>query len=235
MNIEAFKLERFFAKYEFQIRYQMSTSDCESMSIQDLLEFGGAEVEQDFLHTPLGYTESLGHPRLRELVARGSGVGLNIDQVLIAVPEEAIFLTLQAHLDPEDHVIVMTPAYQSLSAVPKSIGCSITPWPVELRDGGWQLDLNLLQDSITDRTKLLIINVPHNPTGLCLSGEQKKAIADLLRKRGILLFADEMYHRLEYDPQADAETFCRYYEKAICLSGLSKAYGLPGLRIGWLT
>ena len=233
MNIEPFKLERFFAEYEFSIKYQMSNSDCESMTIGELLRLGGEKSQSDFLSLYLAYTESRGYPPLRQAVSALYS-GIPADNILIAAPEEAIFLTLHAHLGPRDHVIVMTPSYQSLEAVPQSIGCRITRWPVQLVNGRWELDFNLLKESLTPDTRMLIINAPHNPTGLCFSHEEKLRIVELLRPTKTLLFADEMYWQLEYGENVSAAPFCDLYDRAVSLSGFSKSYGLPGLRIGWL-
>lgn len=233
MKIEEFKLERFFAAHEFKVQHQMSASDCESMSVGELCETAGADTMDKLRDLRLGYTEATGDPSLRTAVSR-LYKEISPDNVLIAVPEEAIFLTLQGCLGPGDHVIIMSPAYQSLRAVPEAMGCRVTSWPAELKEGGWRFDFDFLRDSITPDTKMLIINIPHNPTGVCFTHKEKCTIVDLLRPAGITLFADEMYWKLEYAEEVSSESFCDLYENAVGLSGLSKSYGLPGLRIGWL-
>jgi len=233
MKIEEFKLERFFAAHEFKVRYQMSASDCESMSVRELCETAGADTMEKLHKLWLGYTESAGDPSLRNAVSR-LYENISPEKVLIAVPEEAIFLTLQGCLEPGDHVIIMAPAYQSLRAVPEAMGCRVTSWPAEFKEDGWRFDFDFLRDSITPDTKMLIINIPHNPTGVCFTREEKCALIDILRPDGITLFADEMYWKLEYTEEVSSEPFCDLYENAVSLSGLSKSYGLPGLRIGWL-
>src|SRR6056297_55013 len=234
MKISPFKLERFFAEYEFNLRYQISASDCQTMSVGELLEMSDhAGEDRTISSLRMGYTESRGSKPLRKAIA-GTYQGMEEDSILVAAPEEAIFLTIETYLESEDHVIVMTPAYQSLLSLPQSIGCRVTEWPVELIEGRWRIDLDFLKDHLTDETRMVIINIPHNPTGLCLTLEEKKQIVALLRPTKTLLFADEMYYRLEYDPGVSGTSFVDLYENAIGLSGLSKSYGLPGLRIGWL-
>jgi len=234
MQLKPFKLERFFAKYEFNVEYQMSASDCESMSVGELLSYdtrvtplGGLEQLQ------LGYTESKGDPQLREAVSSLYSQ-VSPEGVLIAAPEELIFLFLNAHLAKDDHVVITTPAYQSLTEIPRSLGCRVSTWPVELRNGHWQLDFDYLEREMSDSTKMVIVNIPHNPTGLAFTEAEKKGLTEILRRHGTLLLADEMYWQLEYADEVSSTPFCDLYEKAVSLSGLSKAYGLPGLRIGWL-
>lgn len=245
MKIEPFKLERFFAEYEFSVCYQLSASDCESMTVEELLEMSDGGARRELSGLRLGYSESKGSPPLREAIA-GTYSKIRGEDVLVAAPEEAIFLFLEALLKPGDHVIVTTPAYQSLLSIPRSIGCRVTEWPVELKDGQWRLDLDFLEDKLENRgrdkleegreggTAMVIVNIPHNPTGLCLTAEEKNRIVALLGRRETLLLADEMYYRLEYGDGISGESFADLYENAVCLSGLSKSYGLPGLRIGWL-
>lgn len=234
MQLEPFKLERFFAKYEFNVEYQMSASDCESMSVGELLSYDTSATSPGRLEKlQLGYTESMGDPQLREAVSSLYSQ-ISPEAVLLAAPEELIFLFLNAHLAKDDHVVVTTPAYQSLSEIPRSLGCRVSTWPVELRKGRWQLDLNYLEREISDSTKMVIVNIPHNPTGLAFTEAEKKHLTDILRRNGTLLLADEMYWQLEYVDEVSSTPFCDLYERAISLSGLSKAYGLPGLRIGWL-
>jgi aspartate/methionine/tyrosine aminotransferase len=203
------------------------------MSLGELLALASPGVLALWSQLRFGYTESQGHPLLRAEVARlYSTVGP--DDVLIAVPEEAIFLVMHAVLEPGDQAAVLTPAYQSLYEVARGAGCEVARWDLRLSPGGWELDFAGLKRRLTDRTRLLVVNFPHNPTGYLPSRPEFDAVVDLARERGLYLLGDEMYRLLERDPAARLPAVCDVYDRGISLSGLSKSYGLPGLRVGWL-
>lgn len=233
MQPHEFRLERYFAAHEFTVRYILSASDPESLSLAELLALADPATRDLWDHLSLGYTESPGHPRLRAEIA-GLYAGIAPDEVLVAVPEEAIFIAMQALLRPGDHVIATFPAYQSLLEVPAAVGCAVTPWPLAPSDGGWQLDLDFLAGQIGPRTRLIIVNFPHNPTGYLPPASLQAGIVDLARRHGLYLFSDEMYRGLEYAAESRLPAACDLYERAVSLSGLSKSFALPGLRIGWL-
>ncbi len=234
MPLNPFKLERYFAQYEFKVKYLLSPSDCESLAMSELLQMAAPESLDLWQRLKLSYTESQGHPLLRRAVA-GLYQHITPEDVIIAAPEEAIFIAMQTLLSPGDQVVAVSPAYQSLHEIARSIGCEVTDWAVEPgMDYTWHLDINKLEDSLTDRTRLLVINFPHNPTGYTLSRAEQEAVVGLARKHGLYLFSDEMYRLLEYEPSTQLPPVCDLYEKGISLSGLSKSFALPGLRIGWL-
>lgn len=234
VNINPFKLERYFAQYEFKVNYLLSPSDCESLSMSELLGMADSDSLAMWNGLRLGYTESSGHPVLRWEISRLYQT-IQPDSVVIAVPEEAIFVAMNTLLRPGDHMVSVFPAYQSLYELADAIGCQVTRWMFELVDGEWRLDLNQLERSLTDRTRLLVLNFPHNPTGYLPSPAELEAIIALARKHDLTIFCDEMYRLLEHDPARRLPAMCDLYEKGISLSGLSKSFALPGLRVGWLT
>jgi aspartate/methionine/tyrosine aminotransferase len=234
MPINPFKLERYFAKYEFSVKYLLSSSDCESLTMAELLEMASPESRELWNTLKLSYTESPGHPLLREEVAR-LYTGISPENVLIAVPEEAIYIAMQTLLAPGDHVIVLSPAYQSLSEIAVSLGCQVTPWRLEPASEGWKLDLAQLEQALTTQTRLLVLNFPNNPTGYLPSRQEFDAILEVARQHHLTVFSDEMYRRLEADPARRLPSVAEVYENGVALSGLSKSFALPGLRLGWLT
>jgi aspartate/methionine/tyrosine aminotransferase len=231
--MQPFKLERYFAQYEFKVKYLLSPSDCESLSMQELLALAAPQERALWDGLRLGYTESAGHPRLRTQIA-SLYRQIDPDHVLVAAPEEAIYLAMRTLLHPGDHAIVLQPAYQSLYEVARSTGCVVTPWNFHRQGRAWRLDLAELQDSLQHNTRLLVINFPHNPTGYLPSEAEQAAILAIAEAHGLAVFSDEMYRLLEYHPADRLPAVCDLYPRAISLSGLSKAYALPGLRMGWL-
>lgn len=234
-KLPEFKLERYFGQWEFRARHLLSPSDCESTSVAELLALADDDGRRRWQELRLGYSESQGHPALREAIA-GQYTTIAADQVLVAVPEEAIFVAMQALLAPGQHVITLHPAYQSLYDVARSIGCEVSPWRIRLKPdrAGWWFDLDELAALIRPDTRLLVLNFPHNPTGYFPERDTLHQIIDLARRHGLIIFSDEMYRGLEFVPAARLPAACDLYENGISLTGLSKAYGLPGLRLGWL-
>ena len=233
MNLAPFRLERFFARHEFTARYLLSASDCETCSLQELLETAPADTLGLWNGLRLGYTESQGHPLLRAEAARFYA-SISPDEILIAVPEEGIFILMHALLQPGDHAVVITPAYQSLYDVAAGTGCEVTRMMLRAGEARWHLDLEELERRLNERTRLLVVNFPHNPTGYMPGMAEFDALVGLARERGLYLFSDEMYRLLEHDPRRRLPPMCDVYEKGVSLAGLSKSFGLPGLRVGWL-
>src|SRR5215208_4678087 len=232
MNLPPFKLERYFAKYEFNTEYLLCSSDCESMSIADLLSFEAGAAEK-FQKVWLGYTESTGSPALRNEICKLYETMESENILVHAGAEEAIFLFMFAAFQEYDHVIVHSPGYQSLASVARATGCDVSPWQAR-EEIGWALDLDELRHLMRTNTKAIIINTPHNPTGYLMSSQDYESVHTFAQENNLLLFSDEVYRESEYEPVARLSAGCDFGEHAVSLGVTSKTYGLAGLRIGWI-
>ena len=227
-----FALEIYFSKWEFTARYHMTASDAESMTLSELLALGTPEDREAFEQLWLGYTETRGAPDLREAIAE-TYPSLQADDVhCFAGAEEGVYVAMRVLLEPADHAIVVVPNYQAAETVPLSI-CSVTGVPLRPQDD-WRLDIDALRAAIRPDTKLVSVNFPNNPTGALPDRQTFDALVQLCRKHGLYLFSDEVYRLLEVDESRRLPQVADVYERGFSLNVMSKAYGLPGLRIGWI-
>jgi aspartate/methionine/tyrosine aminotransferase len=225
-----FRLETYFAKWEFEARYHLTASDAETVSVRELLALADADGRERWDSLSLGYTESRGLPELREAIA-ATYDSLSADDILcFAGAEEALYLVPQALLGADDHAVVLTPNYQAAETVPLAI-CAVTGVPLREEDG-WALDVDAIEAALRPNTRLVSVNFPNNPTGAVPSLESWMRLVRLCDERGIHLLSDEVYRGLEQgDPLPQAAD---HSATAISIGVMSKAYGLPGLRIGWI-
>lgn len=232
MNIPPFKLERYFAKHEFNTEFLLCASDCEALSIDELLTLEEGAAEK-FQRVWLGYTESLGSPALRKEICEIYET-IQPEEILVhSGAEEAIFLFVLAALREGEHVIVHAPCYQSLTDVAKSIGCDVSLWRAR-EENSWAPDMDELRQLMRINTKAIVINTPHNPTGYLMSGADFDSVNRFAQENNLLLFSDEVYRESEYDPATRLPAACDMGEHAVSLGVTSKTYGLAGLRIGWI-
>ena len=198
MRIAEFELERFFAQWEFAVRHLLCASDVEPWPMADLLALADDESAALWRDLRLGYTESPGHPLLRHEISTLYGTADPDDILVVAGAEEGIFALVNVLLGPGDHAIVTWPGYQSLYEVARACGADVTLH--ELRDAdGWAIDLDALRRQVTPRTKLIVINAPHNPTGMLPDQATYDAIVALAAEAGAYLLSDEVYRLLEVD------------------------------------
>jgi aspartate/methionine/tyrosine aminotransferase len=232
MTLREFALERFFAKHEFAAKYVLGASDIESISMSEVLASADDECQRVWNDLRLGYTDSLGLPVLRaEIASLYSGLTAN-DILCFAGAEEAIYLTMHATLGEGDHAVVIWPAYQSLYEVARSLGAEVTPVPLDPDD--WSLDVDALVAALRRTTRLVVINFPHSPTGAHIARSQLDTIVRVCAERGIRLFSDEVYRLLEHEQAATLPPAATLDQRAVSLGVMSKAFGLAGLRIGWI-
>lgn len=233
MKYPEFKLETYLAAREFTAPYNLCASDLESRSMHDIIQMSDRETLGLWNELELSYTETQGHPLLREEISKEYAEAIGRDQILcFAGAEEGIYCMAHTLLGAKDHAIVITPCYQSLASLPKSI-CSTTEVKLHYQNN-WDLDLKHIEEAIQPHTKLILINFPHNPTGALISHKTQMALVDLARQHGIWIFSDEVYRLLEIDQADRIPPIASVYEKGMSLSVMSKAYGLAGLRIGWI-
>jgi aspartate/methionine/tyrosine aminotransferase len=232
MQIKPFRIEEYFGKYEFTAKYLLSSSDAESRTIRELLDLEPGARER-FLEHWCGYTESPGAPWLREVIA-GVYKGVKPEHVLVmSAAEEGIFVLYHALAGASDHVIVETPCYESGLEVARSTGAQVSEWRRSF-ENGWAHDLAGLEKLIQPNTRIIYINTPHNPMGLLMPPGVFQQVMALAAKQGIIVFSDEVYRESEHDPAMRLPAACEAYEHAVSLGSMSKTYGLPGLRLGWL-
>ncbi|WP_048648271.1 aminotransferase class I/II-fold pyridoxal phosphate-dependent enzyme [Nitratireductor soli] len=227
-----FALEVHFSRWEFSAKHHMTASDAESMTLGELTAMAGGDARSGLDDLWLGYTETWGAPDLRAAIA-GTYETLDAKDILcFAGAEEGLYAAMRVLLGRDDHAIVAVPNYQAAETVPLGI-CAVTGVPL-LEDDHWRLDLDALQAAIRPNTRLVSINLPNNPTGALMPRADFDALIAICRKHGLYLFSDEVYHLLEHDPQKRLPQAADAYEKGLSLNVMSKAYGLPGLRVGWI-
>jgi len=232
MKLPPFALERFFARHEFGAKHLLCASDCESMSVEELCAMEpGSLAALGALR--LGYTESPGSPSLRAAIARLYSSMDPEDVLVTSGAEEAIFVFMHAALASGDHIVVHQPCYRSLVDVARSIGCEVSAWEAR-EEKGWELEPDELGALIRPSTRAIVLNVPHNPTGYLMSSDVFFRTLRFAEERDLILFSDEVYRGLERTPADRLPAACDAGERAVSLGVMSKTYGLPGLRIGWV-
>lgn len=238
MKIEPFLLERWMTRHETHVKFDIAESGILPLSTRDLLAFEPearrAATLDALVDLPLGYSEARGTEALRSQLA-ATYAGVSADQILVTTGAiEANYLLFHELLSPGDHVIAPFPAYQQLYSVPRAIGCDVSLWPVG-PETNYRYDLNRLEALITPKTRLIVVNTPHNPTGAMLSPDEAAAVYAMADRVGAWVLGDEAYRWLTV-PGGDpfAPPMIERGPRAISVGTLSKPYGLPGLRIGWI-
>ena len=225
------ELATFLSGWHHATAHHLSPSECETMALADLLALADAADRERWASLDLGYTDPGGAPWLREAAANGYDTLGAEHLVCFAGAQEALYATLRAIGGPDGHAVVVLPSYQSMETLLLSTG-AVTGVALDERHG-WALDVDEVAAAMRPDTRVLAISFPNNPTGKQLERERFDALVALCRRRGIWLLSDEVYRLTERDPARRLPQAADVYERGVSLGAMSKAYGLPGLRIGW--
>ncbi len=230
MKIQPFEMERYQSVYEYIVEVDLAESGVHPYTLRELL--GSEDAVQKFLDVRLGYPQSEGTPELRETVA-ALYRGASTDNVVVTNgSSEAIFASAWRLFEKGDELVLAQPNYQQLWGLAKTWGVKVKPLLLR-EDLGWQFDPEDLKRLVTRKTVAVQVCNPNNPTGAIMAAAQRKALLDAIEDAGAWLLSDEVYQGAEREGP-ETESLWGPYEKTIVTNGLSKAYGLPGLRVGWL-
>jgi len=228
LKIELFKMERWQSTYENIVRYNLSESGVHALTVKEL---AGDELE-NLTDTSLGYGYTNGTPELRELISQLYKARSASSILVTNGSSEANFISIWALIKRGDEVALMLPNYMQIWGIARAIGARVKAFRLREKNG-WALDIEELKKAIGKRTKLIAVCNPNNPTGAVLSTSDMKAIRDLASESKAWVLSDEVYQGAEINGQT-TQSFLDTYDRTLVTNGLSKAYGLPGLRIGWI-
>jgi aspartate/methionine/tyrosine aminotransferase len=230
MRLEPFAMERMQSTWENIVDYDMSESGVRPLTLRELVEMG---FDLDgFMDQPLGYSQSNGTIELRERLA-AIYPGATIDHIEATNgTSEANYLIALSQLRPGDDVAMEVPNYMQMPGVARSLGANVRTFRLK-QDTGWEPDWDEFERAVTPKTRLLYLSNPNNPSGAVLSGESMRRIVDRCESTGTWILADEVYLGAEID-RPRTMSFWGMSDRVIVTSGLSKAYGIPGVRIGWI-
>jgi aspartate/methionine/tyrosine aminotransferase len=232
VRIPEFKLERYFARWEFKAPYLLCASDVEGFRLAELFALADQELATRWQGLSLGYTEAAGDPALRQEISRLYEQVAPDDVLVFSGAQEAIFVLANTVVGPGDHVVCVWPAYQSLYEVARAAGAEVTLVPLRA-DDGWRLEVDRVRRAVRPNTRLIVINYPHSPTGAQLEPAELRELAGIAANARATLLSDEVYRFLEHDgnPLPGAVDLS---ESAVSLGVMSKSFALAGLRIGWI-
>jgi aspartate/methionine/tyrosine aminotransferase len=228
---QRFAMERFMSRWENQVEYNLSESGVHPVILRELLD--DPELEQRILDTELNYPQANGAVELRENIAR-LYPGATTDNVLVTVgAAEANFISVHTLVQPGEEMVVMLPNYMQVWGIGHNLGAQVKSFHL-VEERGWAPDLDELREAVTDETKLIAVCNPNNPTGYVLTPAEMDGIVNVAERVGAWILADEVYSGAERLTDEQTPSFWGRYDKVLANNSLSKAYGLPGLRIGWI-
>ena len=231
MKLEPFALERLQSVWENRVAWNLSESGVHPLRLEELAV---SEADRTALFAQeLGYTQTNGTPELRAAIA-SLYPGARAEHVQVTNGgSEANYLAVWHLVEPGDEVVMMAPNYMQMRGIARGLGAVVHPWPLVEDESRWRPDLAALDALVSPRTKLILICNPNNPTGARLTASELDAVCRIAARAGAWLLSDEIYRGAELDG-IETPTIWGRSDRVIVTSGLSKAYGLPGLRIGWI-
>jgi aspartate/methionine/tyrosine aminotransferase len=229
MNFEIFELERNQSLFENEVDFNLSESGVHPLKLSEILT---SDEQDEILDTNLFYGYTNGTPELRQRVVDIYTPELSIENVLITSGSaEANFLAVMTQLEPGDEIIYMVPNYLQIGHLARSFGITVKECPIR-QDLAWQWDLDDVKALVTPKTKMIAVCNPNNPTGALMSDEVMDGVIEIAQDANCWLLSDEVYRGAELDG-VECRSFAGATDKTIVNAGLSKAYSLPGLRLGW--
>ncbi|MGM0374773.1 MAG: aminotransferase class I/II-fold pyridoxal phosphate-dependent enzyme [Chloroflexota bacterium] len=231
-NFQVFELERFMGKWEHEVKYNLSESGVHPMTTKELLNDNPRLIEE-LLTTELNYPHTNGLPELRERIA-ALYPGASPDEVLVTTgAAQANFTTILSTLDRGEEILVMLPNYMQIWGLAKNLGLHVKTFSLE--EGlDWGFDIDKFHQAVTEKTKLIAVCNPNNPTGYIMSAEERQAVVNAASRVGAWILSDEVYAGAEHNTDEVTPSMWGEYEKVFAIGSMSKAYALPGLRIGWV-
>ncbi len=231
-DFQTFELERFMSLYEQTVDFNLSESGVHPVVLSELLD-NDPKLIEELLETDLNYPHVNGVPELRQNIAR-LYESATADNVLVTIGAiEANYIAVRSLLSTGDEIVIMTPNYMQIWGIAKNHGLRVKTFPL-IEENGWAPDLDALAAAVTGETKMIAICNPNNPTGRAMTVDELDAVIDIARSVGAWLLADEVYSGAERESEEETVRLFGRYEKAISIGSMSKAYGLPGLRTGWV-
>ncbi len=231
-EFQPFIMERMMSKFEKDVEYNISESGVHPMTLKELIDYDPDNINK-LLATEINYAHANGIPELRENIA-AMYTGATTENVLVTVGAiEANYNTISTLLSAGDEIIVMLPNYMQIWGIAKNRNLQLKEFHLR-EENGWAPDLDELNDLVTENTKLIAICNPNNPTGYILTESEMNAIIATAERAGAWILADEVYAGAERSTDEQTPSFYGRYDKVLAVGSLSKAYGLPGLRIGWV-
>jgi len=230
-GFQPFEQEVMASQFEKEVAYNLSESGVHPLLLRELLS-DNPEFVETLLATEVDYSHANGEPELRENIAAlySSCTSSNVLVTVGAI--EANYNSIQTLLQPGDEIAIMLPNYMQIWGAAQNLGLKINTFHLS-EDNGWQLNLDELNQAVTPKTKLIAVCNPNNPTGHILTNEEMTAISNAAEGVGAYILADEVYSGAERTHDEETPSFYGRYDKVIAVGSMSKAYGLPGLRLGW--